>query len=93
MAVRYHLQNWRFCLIYKVGGFVSFTKSAVLSHLQNWRFCIISKLAVLSHFKIGGFVSLLKLKSAVLSHLEVAVLSCSLCYSMRSRFYECTEVI
>ena len=42
------------------GGFVSFSKSAVLSHFRNRRFCLI--------FEIGGFVSFSK--SAVLSRLQ-----------------------
>ena len=45
----------------------SFTKSAVLFHFESRRFCLI--------LKNGVFVSLLK--SAALSHLKSAVLSCS----------------
>ena len=51
---------------FKIGDFVSFWKSAILSRFQNRRFCPVfkigdfvpfSKSAVLSHSKIGGFVS------------------------------------
>ena len=34
-AVLSHFRNRRFCLIFKIGGFVSFSKSAVLSHLKS----------------------------------------------------------
>ena len=56
----------QFVLFDKIGGFVSFTKSAVLSHFRNRRFRLI--------FGIGGFVSFSE--SAILSHLKSALLSC-----------------
>ena len=43
-----------------MGGFISFSKSAVLSHFRNRRFYLI--------FEIGGFVSFSE--SAVLSHFR-----------------------
>ena len=41
---------------FKIGGFVSFSKSAVLSHFRNRRFCLIFKIGGFVSFKIGCFV-------------------------------------
>ena len=67
---------------FKIGGFVSLSKSAILSRFQNWLFCptlksaVLSHIrdlyyyesAILSHFEIGGFVSLSK--SAIFSGFQ-----------------------
>ena len=37
------LQNRRFCLIFGIGGFVSFSISADLSHFRNRRICPVSR--------------------------------------------------
>ena len=34
-AVLSHFRNRRFCLIFEIGGFVPFPKSAILSHLKS----------------------------------------------------------
>ena len=46
----------------------------ILFSLQNRRFYLTLESAVLSHFRIGGFVPFPK--SAVSSHLKLVVLSC-----------------
>ena len=48
------LQNRRFFPHFKIGGFVSFSKSAVLSHLQNRRFFSVSEICSFVSFKIRG---------------------------------------
>ena len=75
---------------FKIGGFVSLSKSAILSRFQNRRFCPVfkigdfvsfSKSAVLSHSKIGGFVShpswttFILAKTSDLYYYESAILS------------------
>ena len=42
----------RFCLVHKIGDFVSFSESAILSHFQNRRFCPTLKTAVLSRIRM-----------------------------------------
>ena len=51
-----HFRNQRFCLIFGISGFVSFSESAVLSHFRNRRFCPVSKIGDFVSFKIGSFV-------------------------------------
>ena len=41
---------------FKVGDFVSFSRSAVLSHFQNRLFCFIFEIGGFFSFKIGCFV-------------------------------------
>ena len=48
------ITNRRFCLVLINSGFVSFTKSGILSRFQKRRFCFTFKSAVLSHLKNGG---------------------------------------
>ena len=58
------LYNRRFCLIFEIGDFVSFSKSAILSHFRNRRlshfrnrrFCLIFEIGGFVSFKIGCFV-------------------------------------
>ena len=49
-------------------------KSAVLSHFRNRRFCPIFEIGGFVSFEIGDFVPFPK--SAILSHLNLALLSC-----------------
>ena len=47
LAVLSYLQNQKFCLTYRIGGIVSYLKTAVLYRYWNRRFV---------SFKTGGFV-------------------------------------
>ena len=64
----------RFCLVRKIGDFVSFSESAILSHFQNRQFCPTLKTA---RFCLASIFSMQHKKSECSRHISIFAKFCS----------------